>query len=211
MLFIKIADAATSDFKRRELSEYALLKLADCKNEKRRREILLGDAVRAALFSKISAQNEPIEVRDCGKPYLPNRCDISFNISHSGELVLGVLLTENKGEIGCDIEKIERDCRCDRKNRIMKRAFSENECSAVQASDDPTAEFYAVWTKKEAYLKYTGKGITVPLASVDTSNLESVCKFNTFTVSGSDGDEYAIAVCMPLACTETESEIEYIQ
>lgn len=211
MLFIKIADAATSEYRRRELSEYALRKLADCKNEKRRREIMLGDVVREALFSEISAQNDPIKIRDGGKPYLPNQCDVSFNISHSGELAVGVLLTEAKGEIGCDIEKIERHCRSDRKNRIMRRAFAESERSSVQTSDDPTGEFYAVWTKKEAYLKYTGKGITVPLATVDTSKLSSVCKLNTFTVSDAGGGEYAVAVCMPLECTDLEAEIEFIQ
>lgn len=211
MLFIIIADAATSNYRRRELSEYARARLADCKNEKRRREIMLGDAVRDALFTEISAQNDPIKARDGGKPYLPNRCDVSFNISHSGELALGVLLTEATGEIGCDIEQIKRDSRCNSKNRIMRRAFTEAERSTVQESDDPTAEFYAVWTKKEAYLKYTGKGITVPLATVDTTKLASVCKFNTFTVSDSDGEKYAAAVCMPLECAALEAEIEFIQ
>lgn len=215
LLFIKIADAATFDFNRRELSEYAREKLENCTNEKRTREIILGDAVRRELLAEVNAQDEPLALRERGKPYLPGRKDVGFNISHSGELAVGVLLTvstEDVGfEIGCDVEKIDRNRTCGRQNRIMKHAFAESERLLVESSSDPAAEFYAVWTRKEAYLKYTGEGIAVSLASVDTIRLPTSCTTETFTLRDSSGEEYVFSVCMPSSCAKIEKKAEFIQ
>ncbi len=215
MLFIKIADAATFDFKRRELSEYAREKLENCTNEKRIREIILGDALRRELLVEVNAQDEPLAFRERGKPYLPDRKDVGFNISHSGELAVGVLLTASTGdvgcEVGCDVEKIDRDRTEDSRKRIIKHAFAEAERMSVESSRDPVAEFYAVWTRKEAYLKYTGEGLAVSLASVDTTRLPSSCATETFTLGDSVGEEYVFSVCMPSPCAKIEKKTEFIQ
>lgn len=129
-----------------------------------------------------------------GKPYSPARSDIAFNISHSGRLAVGALLTDGSGGIGVDIEFIDRDktARCE---RIAARFFTEAEQGRIGAAFDPVQEFYLTWTRKEAYLKYDGSGITRPLAEVDTTMLCDAA-FDCRIISDSIGGEYAFTVCV---------------
>lgn len=210
LLFIKIADADAAMLCEDGLSVYARKKLNLCRNEKRRCEIMLGDTVRRAALSAAAAENEKIAVRDDGKTYLPDRRDIGFNVSHSGNLAVCAVLTDGAGEVGVDIELIDRSRGADRIKRLSERTFTDKEREKVNASDDPAAEFYAVWTKKEAYLKYTGEGITRPLVSVDTESESLGCRFYGFTVSDVRGTEYALAVCISASCADVIPKIEQI-
>lgn len=82
------------------------------------------------------------------KPYFKDYPDIRFSISHSGDLV--VLAMSDK-EVGIDIEKIK-----DRPyEQVAARTFSEGERREVT----DLKSFLAVWTKKEAYLKFTSEGL----------------------------------------------------
>ena len=89
-----------------------------------------------------------------------------FNISHSGEWILiGLSL----GRIlGIDVER-ERENMATRE--IAARFFSPLECSMLEAL--PAAErcrsFFACWTRKEAYLKARGDGLSLPLDQFDVA------------------------------------------
>lgn len=210
MILIKIADAARTAICETELSEYAKSKLSGVSNEKRRQEIMLGERVRRELFSSLSAQNEPIELGEHGKPYLPFRPDVSFNVSHSGSLAAGIIATEGEGEVGIDVELIDPVRGEERKKRIMRRAFTPAETAKVLSSADPASEFYAVWTRKEAYLKCTGEGITRPLVSVDTEACDLPFALVTFTATDSSGRRYALSAALPVSCDNDRIKIEQI-
>lgn len=96
-----------------------------------------------------------------GKPMLANResCEVAFNLSHSGSVAL-VALTGG-GEVGVDVERwSDRVSHLD----LASRVFSRAECAALSALSESPAEvrkgFYAAWTRKEAYMKATGHGIS---------------------------------------------------
>ena len=129
-----------------------------------------------------------------GKPYCPGRRDIAYNISHSRNLAAGALLTEDSGEIGIDIEFIDRS-KSARHERIAARFFTESEREVILAADDAVREFYLTWTRKEAYLKYDGSGITRPLTEVDTATLPDVT-FDSRIIYDRYGGEYAFTVCV---------------
>ena len=96
-----------------------------------------------------------------GKPYLRNRPDLHFNISHSGKYAVCVL---SDAPVGCDVETIRQV-----RGNVAARCFSPEENAALAAADGDAARetlFYRLWTLKESYLKAVGCGITVPLASV---------------------------------------------
>lgn len=86
-----------------------------------------------------------------GKPYLINS-PWHFNLSHSGDYVLCAL---SRREVGADIQ-IER-----KKNvkKIAERFFSEEENRMLKQSEDENADFFRLWTRKEAYGKLTGEGL----------------------------------------------------
>ena len=97
-----------------------------------------------------------------GKPFLADsHCtDLRFNLSHSGDAVL-CALTRGR-EIGVDIEAA-----APREDllSIARHFFAPDECTALAArsGDDRLALFYLLWTRKEAYLKACGKGLSYPL------------------------------------------------
>ncbi len=92
--------------------------------------------------------------------------DLRFNVTHSHGLML-VAITRAR-EIGVDVEKLRP---MPDAGRIAERFFSAVEKTALQAapSGQTTEAFFACWTRKEAYLKAVGDGITRPLDSFDVS------------------------------------------
>ena len=89
-----------------------------------------------------------------------------FNVSHSGELALVAITLE--GELGADVE-LRRSLRD--MQGLATRFFSEQESSGLfrmPAEFQPEA-FFRIWTRKEAILKATGKGLTYPLHRLTVS------------------------------------------
>ena len=104
-----------------------------------------------------------IAYSDGGKPYLANYEGPHFNISHCSRYV-AVGIDETR-PVGIDVE-----CRRRVSPSLIRRVCSEAEQRLIAESDDHDMEFLRLWTRKEAYLKYTGTGIVEPLAAVPPSN-----------------------------------------
>jgi len=103
-------------------------------------------------------------VGEHGKPFLehPAADSLSFNLSHSGDLA--VVAVGEMREVGVDIECIRHVPDWD---EIARRSFHPAESEWVRSySEDRRAEaFFEVWTKKEAYIKACGHGLSHPLDS----------------------------------------------
>ena len=91
---------------------------------------------------------------------------VTFNLSHSGGIAL--LAFTHRREIGVDVEQVRRDFDVE---AIARRFFSPHE--RAQLADLPTAKrfeaFFRCWTRKEAYMKATGEGLSLPLHQFDVS------------------------------------------
>ena len=98
-----------------------------------------------------------------GKPAVAG---IQFNLSHSADL--GVVAVTPDRELGVDVELVDPQ----RANMdVARRFFSPSEVAVLQAlpTDLQPAAFFNCWTRKEAYLKAIGLGLSVPLDSFDVS------------------------------------------
>jgi 4'-phosphopantetheinyl transferase len=106
------------------------------------------------------------EHTEFGKPYLQGGPSLGFNLSHSGELIL-VALARGR-TIGIDVERMRADMV---EAEIAQRFFSPRECAALaQLAPDLQCEaFFACWTRKEAYLKARGDGLSLPLDQFDVA------------------------------------------
>lgn len=93
-----------------------------------------------------------------GKPYIIDRP--FFNVTHSEKLIA---LATADFEIGIDAEMI-RDYDY---ISIIDNIASELDKQRIFDSSDPLVEFYRYWTQKEACLKQIGKGLTIPMKSVE--------------------------------------------
>jgi 4'-phosphopantetheinyl transferase len=125
---------------------------------------------RSALRSLLAAYLviPPADIRfdysTSGKPQLAtdqNPCDLQFNVSHSGGVALIAVGSERR--LGIDIEIIRNDVDI---GALAERFFSVSERTGLRALPDDlrVAGFYACWTRKEAFLKATGDGLSFPLA-----------------------------------------------
>jgi 4'-phosphopantetheinyl transferase len=91
---------------------------------------------------------------------------VTFNVSHSGEIAL--LAFTRRREIGVDLEQVRRDFDVE---PIARRFFSahEQEQLNVLPKDKRFEAFFRCWTRKEAYIKATGEGLSLPLHQFDVS------------------------------------------
>ncbi|XSG76157.1 4'-phosphopantetheinyl transferase family protein [Herpetosiphon llansteffanensis] len=98
-----------------------------------------------------------------GKPLLAD-VELSFNLSHAGNY--GLLGLSQFNTIGVDIEQ-ERQL--DDLASIAQHYFAPSEREAVLNTADQTAAFFRCWTRKEAYIKAHGMGLSLPLSSFAVS------------------------------------------
>ncbi len=91
---------------------------------------------------------------------------LDFNVSHSGEIVL--LAFAHWRRIGVDVEKIRRDFGTD---EIAERFFSTAECDSLRLLpvEQRHEAFFRCWTRKEAFIKALGEGLSHPLNQFDVS------------------------------------------
>lgn len=93
-----------------------------------------------------------------GKPYLADRPDLQFSISHTKNAIAVALSGE---PVGIDIEQIGSPS-----DSLIKKTMNEQEQEQIAASSHPAAAFTALWTRKEAVLKLLGTGIQDELHDV---------------------------------------------
>jgi 4'-phosphopantetheinyl transferase len=90
-----------------------------------------------------------------GRPQLPGG-GLHASVSHSGDVV-AVALTR-AGPVGVDVEAVRT---------IDFAAIAESVCTPAERPDIRTdADFYTVWTRKEAVLKATGEGLSRPMTDL---------------------------------------------
>ena len=92
-----------------------------------------------------------------GKPYLKN-ADVHFSISHSGCVAMCAV---GETPVGVDIERVRPIS-----EGVAMRIMSDKERSAYALAEDREDFFYKVWTLKEAYVKYSGKGLGQGLGGI---------------------------------------------
>ncbi|WP_322923023.1 4'-phosphopantetheinyl transferase family protein [Paenibacillus campi] len=101
-----------------------------------------------------------------GKPYLSEHTDIHFNLSHAGDWVI---CADGNVPVGADIERVRPI-----DFAIAERFFTASEYKLLMntAEQDRLQLFYTLWTLKESYIKFIGKGLSIPLDSFSIELIE---------------------------------------
>ncbi len=113
--------------------------------------------VRWWICNKLNINNNDIVINTnkYGKPYYRDFPNIFYNISHTYGALIAAF---SSSEIGVDIEEVKSiDI------KIAQRVFTVSEQEYIASSSNINAAFYEIWTKKEAYVKFLGKGLSLPL------------------------------------------------
>ena len=106
---------------------------------------------------------------DYGKPDLDHNVidsELRFNVSHSHGMAL--IAITNGLEVGVDIEFPREDLSDE---QIARRFFSSKEVEALLALPKSLQNiaFFKCWTRKEAYIKGIGEGLSMPLDQFDVT------------------------------------------
>jgi 4'-phosphopantetheinyl transferase len=102
-----------------------------------------------------------------GKPSIesPANRKIFFNVSHSGEYAL--IAASSDAELGIDLELMRELDYLD----LAEHFFSDREQTEIKKLPTELLKkgFYTVWTRKEAFIKAIGLGLSFPLKEFDVS------------------------------------------
>jgi 4'-phosphopantetheinyl transferase len=133
------------------------------------RFVLMRGVVRELLGRYLSVPARSLEFKETGtgKPFVVSpRFFASFNISHSQDQ--GIVAIAKAGTIGVDLEWM--DPALDRR-MLTKRCLSQREREALRALPEADKDdgFLVCWTRKEAFLKAAGMGLSLEMSLVDTA------------------------------------------
>lgn len=139
--------------------------------EQHRQHCIIGRGVLRAILSRY-IHIEPSQLQFCygpyGKPALAAGTAgmLHFNLSRSGGVALYAIARDR--QIGIDVESLRPFSEVE---QIARRFFSTREyeeLSALPPSQKHDA-FFRYWTLKEAYVKATGRGLSLPLNQFEVS------------------------------------------
>ncbi|MDF2669836.1 MAG: hypothetical protein K0R67_2142 [Paenibacillus sp.] len=121
---------------------------------------LLGELlIRTWMSSKLGIAPTALQftIDSYGKPHLSSSGGLRYNISHSGEWVVGAL---HEASVGIDVEHVRPI-----DMGIAERFFAPEECEDLfrQPEAEQLGYFYDLWTGKESYIKAEGRGLSIPL------------------------------------------------
>lgn len=135
------------------------------RKEERDRYMVAHGVLRSLLsrYTRVPPASLVFSVSRCGKPALLEQgvpSPLHFNLAHSHMLML-VAVARNR-DVGVDIEYRRDDLAVE---EIAGRFFHTHEASVLYAVDEgrKSEAFFDCWTRKEAYLKARGVGLSAPL------------------------------------------------
>ena len=136
----------------------------------RNRFIVAHGALRCILaaYANIPPRYVGFDVGKYGKPALayPSVNGLTFNLSHSGDIaLLGVAAGL---QVGVDVERIRSDVAA---IELAERFFATREAEKLRSlpSTQRKSAFSRCWTRKEAYVKAIGQGLSYSLASFEVA------------------------------------------
>ncbi len=164
----------------------------------RRRYAISHGALRAILggYTGESPEELAFQHGPKGKPYLDaagaGRGEWFFNLSHAGQLAL---VAVGRRELGIDLEKVRH---LESFLEIAKRHFTAAEFEALRAvpQDQRLQCFYRCWTRKEAYIKAVGEGLSMSLDGFDVS-LDGEARFLAFREGSGRPGEWSLQDVSP--------------
>lgn len=127
----------------------------------RRRFIMARGALRRILSRYLGGEPQTLEIltTEYGKPVLVGE-PAHFNVTHSHEVAL---IAVGSQALGIDVEYCLR--RLDDRDGLAARFFAQTESEQLQSlpAFQRTTAFFNCWTRKEAYIKALGEGLSHPL------------------------------------------------
>lgn len=175
------------------ISEYRKAKILSAKKG-RQAQINTAIALRAG-FAHFGINECDVEYgfNKNGKPFAINYPNLHFSITHSENMSI---IAFCDSEIGIDCEHFTKKVT----KEVAKRFFTKNEFSTYKDN------YRLLWVAKEAYVKYTGKGLALGRAEAEIPYFEDCVSVGGVWFKRLCIEEYDCAIC-----TENEEAIQIIR
>jgi 4'-phosphopantetheinyl transferase len=117
-------------------------------------------------YLEINPAEVSFQYSEFGKPSIAHNNSLQFNISHSQNIALFAFT--KKFNIGIDVEFVNPNIEV---KEIATSFFSTNEIKNLLAlpEQQQTLGFFYCWTRKEAFIKAVGEGLSFPLDKFEVS------------------------------------------
>ncbi len=113
--------------------------------------------------------------------------DIKFNISHTnGFVVVGI----DNNDIGIDIENVS-----DFTDNMINYMLSVNDINKYNDFINDLEFLTKVWTIKESFIKYNGKGLTYPANEIELDYLSNLIEFNNLYITTKKINTAYMSIC----------------
>jgi 4'-phosphopantetheinyl transferase len=180
------------------------------RTEKNRKRFVVARGILREILAKIldiPPSSVRFETSIHGKPALATEhstAGIQFNLSHSHDLALYAVTRSRR--VGIDLEYV-RDIDAD---VIAQHFFSREECANLRRipADQQRDAFFRCWTRKEAYIKARGEGLTRPLQSFEVSILPETPQLLWCEDDPTEIDRWSFANVSPCAGYEATLAVE---
>lgn len=158
---VPVARAAAADEALAALADDERTRALRFHFEADRARYIAGRYVARTLIAAYGGNLDPATLRFVpglhGKPDLSGSHELHFNWAHAGDLV--VFAITGTAPVGVDVEHTARFADLD---AVAARVFSSRELLEYEALRDDARRiaFFNGWTRKEAFIKATGEGMT---------------------------------------------------
>ena len=152
-----------------------------------------GLRVLAAQYLNCTPVSIQMGYEEYDKPYFLDYPELKFNVSHSGEMI--VLAFIQQFELGVDVEYIKTDFEV---MDIADNFFALDEIEKLKEVEKELQfeAFYRCWTRKEAFIKAKGSGLSFPLADFSVSIGEKA-KLLATRWDADEKNEWSLSSFMP--------------
>ncbi len=125
--------------------------------EHRTRKLFSELLIRHIIMKRTHMENHELSFvkNEFGKPFLEFVDGVYFNISHSGTWIVAAL---DDRPVGTDVEHVQPI-----DFDICTQFFSHDENDDLMEKEDKLSYFFTLWTLKESFIKFIGKGLGIPL------------------------------------------------
>lgn len=155
-------------------------------------------AYAAYLLETVYKRSAPIEIGQFGKPEIAQTggAPLYFNGADSGDWVICAFADR---PIGVDLERVRTDRRV---LSVARRMFGDAETAALEQMPirRRSRVFAEAWAKREAVMKWTGRGFNLPMAEIQIdgerpSGPDLPDDLALFAIPGFDSRRYAAWLC----------------
>lgn len=122
--------------------------------------VLARGVLKKLLYSYCNTNSLFIQYTKYNKPYINDLNNVRFNISHSKNYII-IAIAKNI-DLGVDVEFINKNAVHEDVSKSFFSTEEQYELSMLKDSEK-TEGFYRCWTRKEAFIKALGTGLSFPL------------------------------------------------